>query len=140
MGQTIFRKTSMDRLKSPEQLNEYIRVASPSVWLILGAVVLLLVGVIVWGVFGSIPLTVDIAAEVSGGSAVCFVDAEDAAQLEPGMTANVGTASGTVTAVGKAPVRLNEYEVKIDMTGLPDGIYPAEITVGSIHPISFVIQ
>ena len=140
MGQTIFRKTSIDRLKSPEQLNEYIRVASPSVWLILGAVVLLLVGVIVWGVFGTIPLTVDTAAEVRGGSAVCYVDAEDAAQLEPGMTANLGTVSGTVTAVGEAPVRLNEYEVKIDVTGLLDGVYPAEITVGSIHPISFVIQ
>ena len=32
----------MDRLKSPEELNDYIRVANPSVWLLLGAVILVL--------------------------------------------------------------------------------------------------
>ena len=51
---TLFRKSSMDRLRSPEQLNEYIRVARPGVWLVLAAIILLLAGVVVWGVFGSV--------------------------------------------------------------------------------------
>lgn len=28
---SIFRKSSLERISSPEQLNDYIRVASPSV-------------------------------------------------------------------------------------------------------------
>lgn len=47
---TIFRKKSLDRVSSPEQLNDYIKVATPGMWLILLAIVIFLVGMIVWGV------------------------------------------------------------------------------------------
>ena len=33
----LFRQKSLDRVNSPEQLNDYIRVTTPSVWLILFA-------------------------------------------------------------------------------------------------------
>ena len=54
MKDSIFRKASLDRVSSPEQLNDYIRVARPSVWMILGAIVALLIGVIVWSIVGRI--------------------------------------------------------------------------------------
>ena len=31
----LFRKKSLERISSPEQLNEYVRVSTPSVWLVL---------------------------------------------------------------------------------------------------------
>lgn len=37
-----FRQESLDRAKSPEQLDDYIRVSNPGVWMVLGAVLLLL--------------------------------------------------------------------------------------------------
>jgi len=45
---TIFRKNSLDRISSPEKLNEYIRVSRPSVWIILGAIIVFLIAVIFW--------------------------------------------------------------------------------------------
>lgn len=54
MNDEIFRKESIDRVNSPEQLNDYIRCVRPSVWVALGAIAVLLAGVIVWGVFGQI--------------------------------------------------------------------------------------
>ena len=42
----LFRKKSMDRVSSPEQLNDYIRVTSPGLWLVLAAVVILLAGML----------------------------------------------------------------------------------------------
>lgn len=51
---SIFRKKSLDRVTSPEQLNDYIKVTTPSVWLILIATLILIVGVVVWAVFGRI--------------------------------------------------------------------------------------
>ena len=50
----LFRKKSMDRVSSPEQLNDYIRVTSPSVWLVLLAIVLLLAGILIWSTFGKV--------------------------------------------------------------------------------------
>ena len=35
MSDQIFRKKSLDRISSPEQLNDYIRVANPGIWMIL---------------------------------------------------------------------------------------------------------
>ena len=37
-----FRQESLDRAKSPEQLDDYIRVSNPGVWMGRGAVLLLL--------------------------------------------------------------------------------------------------
>jgi len=51
---SIFRKKSLDRVTSPEQLNDYIKVTTPSVWLILIATLILIVGVVVWALFGRI--------------------------------------------------------------------------------------
>ena len=51
---TIFRQKSIDRISSPEQLHDYIKVSSPSAWFVLTAIIVLLVGVLVWGIFGTI--------------------------------------------------------------------------------------
>ena len=44
MNEQLFRKKSVDKVSSPEQLNEYIRVANPGVWMVLAAIVILLAG------------------------------------------------------------------------------------------------
>ena len=48
MAQSIFRKESLDKVTSPEQLNDYIKVSSAGVWAILTAIVILLVCLGVW--------------------------------------------------------------------------------------------
>ena len=52
----IFREKSMERVSSPEALNDYIRVTTPSVWIVLAAAVLLLVGMLCWSVFGRVTI------------------------------------------------------------------------------------
>ena len=52
----IFRKAAIDRVASPEQLTDYIRVGSPSVWVVLAACVILLASLFVWGWFGQVEL------------------------------------------------------------------------------------
>ena len=48
MDNQVFRKKSLEQISSPEQLNDYLRVTNPAVWLLLTAVILLLVGVLIW--------------------------------------------------------------------------------------------
>lgn len=54
MNNSIFRQKSIDKVSSPEKLDDYIRVTTPSVWIVLIAIAMLLVGGIVWGVFGEV--------------------------------------------------------------------------------------
>ncbi len=50
----LFREKSLDRVSSPEKLNDYIRVTKPAVWLVLLAIVVLLAGMLIWGIFGTV--------------------------------------------------------------------------------------
>ena len=50
----VFREKSVNRVSSPEQLNDYIRVTSPSVWIVLLALVVLLAGMLAWSVLGRV--------------------------------------------------------------------------------------
>ena len=50
----LFREKSIERVSSPEQLNDYIRVTNPSVWIVLLALVVLLVGILAWSIFSTV--------------------------------------------------------------------------------------
>ena len=52
---SIYRPAALERLSSPEQLDQVMRVTGSRSWLILAAVALLLIATLVWGFYGSIP-------------------------------------------------------------------------------------
>ncbi len=51
----IFRKVALERLSSPEQIDQLLEVTTPRGWLALGALGALLAAGLVWGLVGSIP-------------------------------------------------------------------------------------
>jgi HlyD family secretion protein len=50
-----FRKAALERLSSPERLDEMMRVTSPKTWLALWACAFLIILAILWSIFGEIP-------------------------------------------------------------------------------------
>ena len=157
MNNQLFRQKSVDKVSSPEQLNEYIRVANPSVWMVLAAIVILLAGVIVWGCIGHLDTTLTTAVVADGGEAVIYIKESDAAALDLGMTVRAGEEEYTITEISAEPIKVDEmlseyavhasgltmgewaYIVKID--GVPaDGVHKAEIVIESISPISFILN
>ncbi len=58
MKQEIFRKESLERLSSPEQLDSLVRITTPVGWLALIAMGLILSAALIWGFLGSIPTIV----------------------------------------------------------------------------------
>lgn len=55
MNNSIFRKVSLDRLSSPEELDQLITVTSPRAWIALLGFGCILVTGLIWGIAGSIP-------------------------------------------------------------------------------------
>jgi len=51
---SIFRQESLDRINGPEELNDYVRVTTPSVWIVLMAIALLVIGILGWCLFGTV--------------------------------------------------------------------------------------
>lgn len=44
MKEDLFRKKSIDKIQSPESLNDYAKIENPGIWVVLAAIVLLLIG------------------------------------------------------------------------------------------------
>lgn len=133
MADEIFRKKSLDKIKSPEQLNDYVRVANPGVWLLLCAVIVLLIGFCIWGIFGQIKTTVPAQIAVDGGKVICAVDG-DVDKIEAGMTVEAGDSKGVVKSVDTESGR-----VEVDIY-LSNGVYEGRIVTENIAPLSFVFN
>ncbi len=56
MSDSLYREKSLERISSPDRLNDYIRVSTPGLWFVLLAVLILLAGALVWAVFGTIDI------------------------------------------------------------------------------------
>lgn len=55
MKKVVFRKVSLERLSSPEQLDQLMSVTTPKAWFSLLAIAAILMASLLWGVLGSIP-------------------------------------------------------------------------------------
>lgn len=58
MSKDIFRKVSLDRLSSPERLDELMHVTTSKGWFALFTLIFLAVAAVVWGILGSLPTKV----------------------------------------------------------------------------------
>ena len=108
MNKQIFRKKSVDRMSSPEQLNDYIKVINPGVWMALAAIVILLVGVCVWGVFGTLETKLSVAAVSQDGQTVLYVKEDNVASVQENMSVYIGDETYKVTSVSAQPVAVTE--------------------------------
>lgn len=157
MNNQIFRKKSIDRMSSPEQLNDYIKVTNPGVWMALAAIVILLIGVCVWGVFGKLETKLPVAAVSQDGQTVLYVKEDNIASVRENMSVYVGDETYKVTSVSSQPVAVTEeiseyarhtgelsigewvYIVQID-GNMPDGAYKAQIVTDRVSPLYFVFN
>lgn len=64
MEESIFRQKSLDRISSPEEIDNYIRVTRPSLWLALGVIILLLAALILWSVTARIESTMVVDGQI----------------------------------------------------------------------------
>ena len=139
MGEELFRKKSIDKLKSPENLNEYIKVSNPGVWLLIIAVAVILAGILIWSMFGYIDTTVEARAQAENGTLVCTLDGEDITSIAEGAPVRVGDVNGTVTGITEKDAQTGQYRITAK-ADVPDGVYTVKIVTERVRPISFVLN
>ena len=55
----LFRKTSLEKLSSPEQLDKMIVITPPSFWMALSGAGLVIVVALIWSILGRLPVNVE---------------------------------------------------------------------------------
>ena len=138
MDDTIFRKKSLDKISSPESLSDYLHVTNPSVWMILAAVILLLVGMLIWASTSNIDSYAYGTAQVENGNMrISFDDQQAAGNVESGLTVIVGETRSTVTGVGIDEAGRTFASAS---TTLADGSYPAKVLLRQTQVIRLLFN
>lgn len=158
MSKQLFRQKSLDRITSPEQMSDYIRVSNPSVWVILAAVIVLLIGVCVWGVFGQLDTTLETGGVCKDGQLVLYVSEKDVEKLGDGTLVAVNGKELALAGISDFPVPLDAsydpylihltglsegdwvYAVTVDAEGVKDGTYAVELIIERVKPMDFVLN
>ena len=98
MQNKLFKKSSVERFSSPEKLNDYIQVSNPSSWMVLGAALALLIGLLVWGFFGEITNNTSFTGVVRDGKLQCYVGSAVSASLAKDLEVTVSPMSDATAA------------------------------------------
>jgi HlyD family secretion protein len=113
----LFRKEALDRLSSPERLDQLMQVAQPKKWIPLAAIGSLIGVGIAWSVFGRIPITIGGQGALVFPSKVMAVQSPSSGQIlvlniRPGDTVKKGQVLATIDQ-GKLQKKLDLAREKL---------------------------
>ena len=134
-NKSVFRQETLERISSPEQLNDYLHVTNPGIWVILIAVIVLILGVFVWACTGTVETKSPASMIVKDH--VAEIVLKDDSVLEDGMVIREASQEFFI-----ASVKEDEYGRKIGIAevSLPDGKYDAEVVTDTTRPVEFLLK
>ncbi|SFP64895.1 hypothetical protein SAMN04487928_10589 [Butyrivibrio proteoclasticus] len=138
MKEDIFRKKSIERISSPDDLTTYIHVARAEGWIVLIAVMIILFGLIGWSYFSSINSYIYGKAEVSEGVVTAtFEDSVAARNLTMDMNLEIGD---FLVPIGF--VKQDEYGniIAVANVDIPDGSYDVKASYKETQLISLLFN
>lgn len=161
MNDNIFRKKSIERINSPEALNQYLKVANPNIWIFLSAIIILLIGVCIMIIFGSIEDRQDAVVVVSSGSALCVFDSDIEEYVAGGMSVYIDEKEYKLEDVNASAIEINKNNSNVEKhilhlldkkdafwantavvegCELKDGEYKAYIVTDQVKLITFIFN
>ena len=117
----VFRQVALDRLASPEQLDQLITLTSPIGWAALVAIAVLLSTIVVWGIFGEVPTRVQGAGILVARGGQVF----DAMAPTTGTLASV-VSIGTTLNKGDVVATLDDAQAEQDLEHAKNALHEQE--------------
>ena len=146
---SIFNKKAAEKLRNPDDLDKFVRVTNPSVWVVLAACVCLIAGLLAWGIFGSMTTSisttgavVDISAVAESAetygldkskTAICFLSAKDVAEVSVGDDAVVGGVPMKVQFISPIPASPDEWDNVLKSKYLAKALFDGDWA----YPVAF---
>ena len=92
-------KKVLDRLQSPDDLDYYLRMTTPGIWISIVACAAIILGIGAWALFGSVSDHITLQGVAAMDGIVCFVDNDTALRIKEGDFAYVDGVPESVTRV-----------------------------------------
>lgn len=163
----IKKQAQATNLSSPEELDAYIRISKPGVWIGLLAVVALLIGAFVWGFVGRLEVQVKSVSYVKeGGSELLttYINSRDFKNVQTNQTIRLDNGKEIPLEhldLKPVEIRIDEDTVPLEVrskgnwsygeivyiatsdntvTKIGSGAYSSIVITGSMTPMSFVFN
>lgn len=157
MKSNLFREKAIKKITSPVQINEYIRTSNPSIWIIFSAVILLLIGALLWALLGKVDISVSSVTVSENGTSYCYISENDIDHINSDTYAEIEDKKYKLENISKLPVpatdKISKYglhlgnfndddwvyiaQIKSDIN---EGIYKTKIIIDSVSPISLLLN
>ncbi len=154
---SLFRAKNIERIESPESMNDYLQVTSPGIWIVLITVIIFLIGVCIWGVFGHIDSTTKVAVVATEDESLCLVP-EDALksaidnrsikignedyELAPStLNPEIISESTNIYWLLAGDLSIGDIVYKIPLSAhIPEGVYSGIIVTETLSPLSLLLN
>jgi HlyD family secretion protein len=103
MRKSVFRKVSIERLSSPEQLDQLMQVTTSRGWIALAAMGGLLMAAVIWGFFGNVPTRVQ-----GMGVLIRTGGVYDIVPLASGQMTDIAVRPGDLVREGQVVARIDQ--------------------------------
>ena len=152
-----------EKITSPDQLNDYIRVTSPGAWIILSSILVFLAGFFIWIFNGRLEISFSSYVYTEGEKSSAFLPADRALKLKRGMIVrlsengdsgeviNVSDSSLSFSEISQLIGERNALAMNIDsntrlmkadlsFTNPPEKISRAVFITDKVKPVSFLLK
>ena len=154
---SLFRKKSEEYIDSPEKLDDYLRVTNPGVWALLLAVLILLIGFIMWSVVGKLETSVSTAVVVDNGSSAAYIPESAVNAVVESRKITIDDKEYTLDPDALEPITVTDetniyvrlagdlsvgdiiYEIPME-SDLKDGVYSGTVITETISPWSLLLN
>lgn len=144
MAADIYRKSNLEKLSSPEQLDRMVVVTPPMFWLAMLGAGIIIVAAIIWSFTAQLPVTVScsgIYVDTSasglpgdGDAVVCYVPLEDGKKIASGMRVLIYPSTVNQQQYGHMEATVSYVEDYV--TSVPD----IAVTLGNDSLVSYFTQ
>jgi len=107
---SLFRKTALDALSTPEQLNQPLQLLRPTQWLLLISLGSFSVTILLWSIFGKIPVRISGKGVLIQPNSLTVVQSETSGQV-----IDVPTQVGDCFAEGELMARIDPVSQEIEI-------------------------
>ena len=125
-------RKALDRLQSPDDLDRYLRMPTPGIWISIIACAAILLGIGAWAVFGSVSDHITLRGVATIDGIVCLVDSDTALRIKKGDFAYVNGVPESVTHVEEWAYETSRH-TEVGLTDLEIRQLAGDIK--TVHPI-----
>ena len=117
-GRQIFRQQSLEKLQSPDRLDQMLRIVKPQTWIVVVAVATGFVLLLMWGIFGSVTVSAQGAAVLVKPKKVVLFQSPVAGQIDKILVSvNDKVEEGQLLATLKLPALKKQLEARAQHAG-----------------------